>query len=397
MPATPRRPSVYYLLLNLRMGGQVSSIVALQDALAARGAQTRFLLPDSVRAPEKHALQAYGGQPVVSRLRQLWRLIASLRDIAGDSAAVLHVVLPSPAFSGLVRMLPFPARRILVQYEGPCTRLDAEHLRVFRDDPCLMAPRLVLNNAVWAPLGRATACSHLATHPCIATQLRRAGFERVYEVPNLGSLSPALDGVAPSLPPALEHETWCGYIGHAHRVKGVDDLVVAFASAAATRRDLRLLLALSEDGNAARVRRLVSERGLGARVHLAGLIDISEALRRLDALVLPYRSTITTTLYPSLLLEADLARCPLIVSDLPEIVPALNSSHGCLQMFRPGEPDSLAAALRRVQSRSSCTTRLLQLPDEAERTTRLEQIYAELVRCGTAPRTHCSSHNGGSA
>ena len=50
-----------------------------------------------------------------------------------------------------------------------------------------------------------------------------------------------------------------------------------------------------------------------SRILITGTVPVGTVLGRLDALVLPYRMILSTTMVPSLLLEADLARCPVSV------------------------------------------------------------------------------------
>jgi glycosyltransferase involved in cell wall biosynthesis len=382
------RLRVRFVILNLRMGGQVSSILSLKSALLERGIDAELLLPPLALSASKHDLTTYATLSARRRVAGLLALLRGLGDLATDPNLVLHIVVPSPAFLPILHLLPFPAERIIVQCEGPCTQLDREHLRALLEDPTLILPRLIVNNRAWMRLGRKPSCAHIASHPAIASQLRRAGHEKIFEIPNSSFPLSEDDGVTPPLSLCTPHQglpdeddVWCAYVGHAHPVKGVDDLLQAFAEAARRRPELRLLLALSGDGDAARVRRSITALGLEGRVRLAGLVPVSTLLDRVDLLVLPYRSAITTTLYPSLLLEADSARCPVLVAAIPELTPVLDTDSDGVRVFPPRSIQALADALAETPPRSRCGPRsFLLLPKALERVERTISAYQEVIR-----------------
>jgi glycosyltransferase involved in cell wall biosynthesis len=355
--------NVRFVVLNLRMGGQVASIQALIARLRARGVDADLARPRGLDATDKPALDAYGARPLHERLAGA---LALLREPVED---VLHLVLPSPSFAAVARLVRHP--RLVVQYEGPGLSLGRETLSAAAREPGFILPRLVLNHAAWARLGRRAGATHLATHPLIAAQLRALGFHDVRETPNLTAWLPEDD--APLPPLGAAGDTLVGYAGHAHAVKGVDDLVTAFGIVTKDRPRLRLVLALSTDGDRGRILDRVARAPWHDRVTVLGLVPIRALLARLDALVLPYRSMLSTTLYPSLLLEADAARCPAIVARLPELAPILREGAVTVP---PHEPAALAAALAAIGPRDDSRWRpLVGLPPEEQTLDHLVAIY----------------------
>ncbi len=376
--ASPMR--VTFCVLNLRMGGQVSSVTSLMQLVAARGHEVRLALPEGVPCPSKGSLAAFGRRPLGARAAAVWRM---LRALPRGERDVVHLVVPTPAFAVAALVAPTTPRRVLVQYEGLPTAFDGEHLRAFRDDPLLLAPRLVLNHGAWARAARRTSCAHLATSPSLARWLRARGFEDVVEAPNVAQLSPE-DG-AP-LPPGLVEadDLAVAYVGHCHRLKGVDDLVAAFALAAPRRPELRLVLALSPDGDRARVERRVEALPamIRARVRVAGIVPVASLLRRVDALALPYRTLVTTTVYPSLLLEADALGCPVVVSDVEGLRDAFAPASERLAIVPPRDVRALADALVALPRRAAGRP-VLSLPPVPERVDTVCDAYLRLVSRGT--------------
>jgi glycosyltransferase involved in cell wall biosynthesis len=360
---------------NLRMGGQFSTILSLRNMLVRRGVDAAVLLPDGVDGTSKADVQRFASEPLASRLPRILGLLRHARRLAGDDAA-LHVVLPSPAFGGWLRMIGGPPDQLVVQYEARCTRFDSAHFRELRDDPVHIIPRLALNNAMWAPLGPRSRATHVGTYPLLANELRAIGCKRVAEIPNVSEFAPEDSDAGPLPFTRGDGEVRIAYIGHCHAVKGVNDLVDAFAQAHRQRPELRLFLGISRDGNAKRVIAQVEQLGLDAIQLHDGLVPVERVLREIDALALPYRSAISTTIYPSLLLEANLAGCPVIAGAIPELDGVLDPRG--VDTFAPGDVGGLRDALLRVRRRSG-TVNVLTLPPTDAIVDRWIDLYRSLV------------------
>lgn len=386
-------PRVRMAVLNLRMGGQVSSMWALARRLSAQGVDADLLLPPAARPGDKQTLEVYGRLPLPARMAQALALLRAFAADPGHAETVLHLLLPSPAFSPLVAALGVAARRTVVQYEAASTRLDRAHLAAFRQDPAFIAPRLLLNNRLWSLAGAALPCHHLATYPLLARQLQSVGMQRVSLIANLADVArddlPAgfEEGLGAPVRAALaeladpdRQTTWCAYVGHAHPVKGVGDLVEAFGQAARQRSDLRLLLALSGDRTDGPWRARVASAGCADQTTFAGLLPVPRVLAQVDALALPYRMALSTTMYPSLLLEADEARCPLILGAVDELTDVLEPAHPRLHLARPGDVQGLVRALLALPRRTAarCDRPLLRLPAAHERVEDLLALYARV-------------------
>ena len=128
-------------------------------------------------------------------------------------------------------------------------------------------------------------------------------------------------------------------------------LFVPFAIAAPQRADLRLVLALSMDGDRARIVERVQAlpADVRAKVRIEGLVPVASVLKSIDALVLPYRSLATTTVYPSLLLEADVAACPVVVGGVDGLKGVLDYESRRCFVFPPRDVHELARTLLRVR------------------------------------------------
>ncbi|MBF0424085.1 MAG: glycosyltransferase, partial [Magnetococcales bacterium] len=301
-----------------------------------------------------------------------------------------HLILPSPAFAWLATLVDFPQDRILLQYEGTATRWDQNHWRALLDDPILMAPRMILNHWLWSLAGRLTTASHLAIGSHAVANLRSLGYTKVFQATNVTNFSPKDQQKSFTWPDGFDdpHQCRIGYIGHCFPVKGIDDLLPAFAQACGQNPNLRLLLALSGDGHPQRVHRWLHRLRLHHKVALLGLIPVQQWLEQLDALVLPYRSAVTTTLFPSLMLEADRASCPLITTAVPEWEEILLTTAPHLTIVPPRNVSALAQAMAAVRQRHSHhPVSFLNLPSQETRLVHMQTIYRHLAGLEDTVRT----------
>jgi glycosyltransferase involved in cell wall biosynthesis len=372
---------VTFCVLNLRMGGQVANLTSLQPLLVERGVRVQWALPEGVFAPDKLALSRFVELDALTRARATW---GCLRRLPRGPGEVVHLVVPTPSFSPVCALASTQRARMLVQSEGLPTAFDREHVALLRESPLLMLPRMLLNHRRVVACARRYQVAQLVTTHSYARMLRELGHRDVTCIENVARFSasdhqPLAREVATLFAPG---RTVVGYVGHAHAVKGVDDLLDAFALASPARPDLTLLLALSHDGSTQRLLRRAGTlpAAVRARIHFTGMVPVSSLLARLDVLVLPYRSIATTTVFPSLLLEADAAGCPVIVAKvapLPDILPAPEATH---VQVEARSPHALARALAAAQPRASVPLPpRLRLPSEAERVERLIAVYRRLA------------------
>lgn len=365
--------------LNYRMGGQLSSLISLAEGLQAAGIKARVLLPRGVSDFSKAALTRFTRQSLPFRLKAIGSMIY---EQGRRDDELFHLMLPTPGFAGMARAFGLRKERTLLQWEGRPLVFDRETLCAAKDDPVYFLPRLLLNHQCLHVIARLCRYHQLVTTPYFAAWLKHRGHRKVSCITNLALLDrDDLESPGGELQSFLADPTpLVGYIGHAHPVKGVGDLLDAFLSAQACRPELRLLLALSMDGNgrALAQRREMLPASVRSRILITGTVPVGTVLGRLDALALPYRTIISTTLVPSLLLEADLARCPVILSDLhdfAEIVPRTGTGW---HLVPPANIEMLAKAMVALPIRQATTE--LNVSPAATRIAQLIELYAQVGR-----------------
>lgn len=374
-------PMIRVIALNLRLEGHVSALVELVSHLRRQGMDADFLLPEGLNSLNKADLEDYMARPFFTRLRRFWTLLRTIRARMGHSKAILHLVLPSPAFAWMVRFVQFPQKNILLQYERLPIRLDFEHLRAFWDDPGCMAPWFVLNHPLWSWLACRQNVAHLAVGSRSADHLKSLGFSRVFEAANLRAIESREGALEWQIP-----EHFCakslrlvGYVGPACPGSGVDDLLSAFALATKKKPELRLLLAFAGGGDVGRVRWHVKRLELTDMVWITGLVPIEQALKRLAVLVLPYRSAINTAVYPNGLLAADVAECQVITTAIAAWEDIFDHDAARLQLVTPRDVSGLARALLACSHKTVLAPQpILRLPTTEESVKRIREIYRHI-------------------
>lgn len=141
-----------------------------------------------------------------------------------------------------------------------------------------------------------------------------------------------------------------GYAGHLYAWKGVDVLLDALARLPGV--DGLIVGGHEREPDLARLRARAAELDVADRVRFTGLVppaDVAARLRQTDVLVLPNpESAIATRFTSPLKLFEYMAACrPIVASDLPAIREVLRDGETAL-LARPGDPQSLASAVRRL-------------------------------------------------
>ncbi|HVA22951.1 MAG TPA: glycosyltransferase family 4 protein [Chloroflexota bacterium] len=307
------------------LSGQIDSLAGLGRALTRRGHDVTLWAPFDTTGLLDRSLITLHEEPhglggsAAGMLRTIPRIVAASRD-----ADVLHVALPTPAFSWIAdivqKLSPVP---VVAGFEGHlASARQILHPQRLRHGWKTYLPLWGINNGLFGRVSVHSCPAYVVSSSCQREELVQLGFpeNRIHVIPNivesskLSTCDPAVARAKLGLPGI---RPLAGYIGHFNDVKGVDLLAAAFASLASRHPDAHLALAWSGQGNPAPVRRLLA--GLEPRVTWLGKVHVGSFLCAIDALALPYRSTAGQGAFPSLVIEALQTGCPLVTSDLPLI------------------------------------------------------------------------------
>ncbi len=180
------------------------------------------------------------------------------------------------------------------------------------------------------------------------------------------------------------------YVGHATAVKGLDVLLSAL-SRARRRTEFRVTLALTEFQNID-IERLVALNGLEDIVTIKGHVDVLDEFLRHDVLVIPHKTSVGTSCYPNIALEAFSVGIPIIASATDVLTEIIDDRVTGL-LVPPGDAIRLEQALVELLNAPQDTEKMAQTQQDvfSRRFTidryveRHLQIYEELS--GAGPQT----------
>jgi len=327
-------------------------------ALAARGHQVTLMVRDDTIRPRRDPFAFYGlprvptlrvvrlamaGPQTVRRIRYLaaaiWRAIRAsrrgcvmTRDLGvADAIAALpgwirpRVVYESHGFA------PVFAGTLPDLVSGSAAGGDAKVRRLFRRE-----------QRVWR-----AADGYITTTRVLAVELR----ERFGDRPVVETISNGVRLLEERRLPQAGHAgpPLVAYAGHLYPWKGVDVLIRALSRLP----DVHGLIIGGFPGeqDLARARALARDLGLGDRVRFTGQVEpsrVASLVAEATMVVLPTVATASARYTsPLKLFEYLAAGKPVIASDLPPIREIVRHGDNGL-LFTAGDPDALAAAIRRL-------------------------------------------------
>jgi len=332
------------------LSGQIDSLAGLGRALTRRGHTVTLVAPfDTGGLLDRSLISLDAGShrltgAAMKMLRTIPRIIA-----AAHEADVVHLALPTPAFSWVGDIVQSGTTTpVIVSYEGHIAP-GGQLLRPsrLRRSWRTYLPLWAVNNGMFGRITRYDAARYVVSSEYQRQELAALGapaerldvVSNVVEQDKLARCEPAAARRRLRLP---EGKKLIGYIGHFNDVKGVDVLAAAFAQLVQRQPDAHLVLAWSGQGNPEPVRTPLA--GLDDHITWLGKVHVGTFLCALDVLALPYRCTAGQGAYPSLVIEALHAGCPLVTSRLPLLEELLGPTETAL-LCPPEQPAALAAQL----------------------------------------------------
>ncbi|HIJ82592.1 MAG: hypothetical protein HW380_2150 [Magnetococcales bacterium] len=326
---------------------QVVLFTRLTEGLVRKGSSPHQLLPDLLFGLERHQFEHYRGFSLGRRLIDLWFWLRSLGQRIDNTEALLHLVVPSPAWAWVAGLIGFPGERVLLHYSGRAVAWDAANGKAFLTDPWFVGPAMLANPEFIALLAGRVAAAHLTMDAGTARILTRVGCKRVFQCPGLVELPGGSKGRSETKTRNTSDASaiYVGFSGSGSPVEGLGDLLRAMSLAMPENPPLRLLLTIKDRQRFKKIQKMLLESGLANRTQMVDVGDEEELLSQADVMVLPYRAAVAAALYPQELLAAAASGCPMITTAIPAWEHLFNLASPGLEMISPGDVSALRRAL----------------------------------------------------
>lgn len=271
------------------------------------------------------------------------RLISKKTDI-------LQLYLPNPAFAFLGDIIAFKNKvPIIVVYES--SLLDCKQIMPYiKNSFFFYFSRIIFNNRLIAKLSKFTCRKYVISSQYQKEQLIHLGYlkEKLEVIPN------SIDTKKYNRFNKQEVRKKFGfskdliiitYLGHLTHNKGVDLLIKSFPVVLRKIPNVRLVLAWSELASGEKkIKKLIKEEILEDKVIILGEVDVPDFFSATDILVLPYRVTFATQLFPSTLLEAMSVGVPLVTTNIEPLSELFKDKKAAL-LVSPADSIKIAEAI----------------------------------------------------
>ncbi len=374
------------------LSGQIDSLAGLGRALVRHGHDVTLVAPCETDGLLDGSLISLDSGPkglmsaAMRMLRAVPRIVAEAKN-----ADIVHLALPTPAFSFVADVVQAAVRvPVLVGYEGhlvPARRV--LRWQRLRKSWKTYLPLWGVNNGLFGRMSAYRCPGYVVSSNYQRDELVALGvpsgrvtiLSNMIESSKMEMCDPIEARTRLGLP---QGKTVVGYIGHLNDVKGVDVLAEAFIDVVHRHPQAHLALAWSGQGNDAPIREALAP--VADHVTWLGKVHVGRFLCAVDMLALPYRLTAGQGTFPSLVLEAMHAGCPLITSKLPLLEEVVED--GVNGLLCPTErADILADQLSSLISSPDLRVRIAKAELETIKTrfvpdrlvTAYEALYASLV------------------
>ncbi|MFZ5559791.1 MAG: glycosyltransferase family 4 protein [Patescibacteria group bacterium] len=262
---------------------------------------------------------------------------------------IVQVYLPSPAFAFVGDIISFKNRApIIVVFESSLIENYRIIMPFFKQSPLFYLSRILINNSLIGKFTKFSCCKYIVSSEYQKNQLLLLGYpeEKIGVTPNSIDINKYIrcDTTALRNKFGLSNKI-IGYLGHFTHNKGADLLIKAFKDILEKIPNAKLVLAWSELSSGKRqVERKIKKERLEEKTIILGKVNTPKFLSALDILVLPYRVTFATQLFPSTLLEAMSVGVPLITTNIRPLDEIVEDGNTAL-VVPSGNPQKIAEAV----------------------------------------------------
>jgi len=334
---------------------------------------------------DKHQIDIWTPRPGIPQWKGVLekeKLISKIRKVKPD---LVHLILPTPNFYFMAEQIDEKVTPpVIVRYNSTVIQRTPPIPHNF-SDLRWVAEKTLVNNGLNGKFLSIIAPPSRNRTTLVSSEFQKRGLidgidltrSQIKVIPNNSRMSFYEESIRSKETSKVSQEPTLGYIGHNTLAKGVEELLEAFIK---LERDSNLVLALSGHGkDIHNIKRYQKHDN----IHIHGVVDKKWFFERIDAVVLPYRFSYGTQIFPNTLLEAIYSGIPVITSRLPYMKEILTEQENAL-LFEPGNSEALYEAIRRFCLDQSLQDKISgsKIPDKLNPMKikkNLEEIYRKVI------------------
>ncbi len=322
------------------------------------------------------------GTPQWKGILEKEELVSKIRKVKPD---LVHLILPTPNFYFIARSIAEKVTpRVIVRYNSTVIQ-GMPPIPYHASDLKWVAEKTLVNNRLNGKFLSLVNPPSKNRITLVSSKFQKKelidGIDltkpQIKVIPNNSRMSFYKESIRSKRNTKVSQEPTFGYIGHNTLAKGVEELLEIFVKLEC---DSNLILALSEQGKDIQN---IKRYEKNDRIHIHGVVDKNWFFERIDAIVLPYRFSYGTQIFPNTLLEAIYSRIPIITSRLPYMKEILTEEENAL-FFEPGNSEDLHKSIRKFCLDLSLQDKLSknEIPDKLKPMMiqkKLEEVYREVI------------------
>lgn len=307
-----------------KLGGQTESLINLGKHLKENNLDVGIIDPlnSNLMCCDQESQHFTSGEVSFNKFFLTVKLFYKIFKVS-KKFDILQIHLPTPAFAVIadfIKLFTF-GKKIVVVYEGHLLKFSFKDLiKNLKTDLKFYFIRYLINNKILSFITLKSCSKYVVSTNFQKNELLSIGYKKskIKIIPNstdIEKFTPTLDGLKKFDNLPIKNNLLL-YIGHFWDTKGVVDLIKAFNIINKESNDLKLVLAWSGLGKFDPINNLINEYNLENKIIILGKVKVQNLIARTKLLILPYRYSYSTVMFPNLILEAFTVGIPVLTTNL---------------------------------------------------------------------------------
>jgi glycosyltransferase involved in cell wall biosynthesis len=343
-----------------KLGGQTESLINLAKQLNKKGLEIGIIDPlnSNLLCCDQENEHFTTGEVTLNKFFLTLKLFLTIIKLS-KKFDILQIHLPTPAFSifaDLIKIFSFK-KKVIVVYEGHLLKFCIkDFINNLKSDFKFYFIRYLINNKLISLLTLKLCSKYIVSTVFQKKELISLGYKesKIRIIPNstdVEKFTPTIEGLKKFDNLPIKNNLLL-YIGHFWDTKGVADLIKAFNIIQSENNNLKLVLAWSGLGKFEPLNYLINKYNLENKIIILGKVKVQNLIARTKLLILPYRFSYSTVMFPNLILEAFTVGIPVLTTNLPPLTEIIKENETGF-LTEPCNPDNLAKKIKYILTLNS--------------------------------------------